>query len=110
MFIRPFIIKILWLTFVVSHFSTASNAMLSFLQLLERKSSISGEQIIVDTGKRGHGYCVDTNPDKKIYQVTESVFISSQDGAQNFEELKEKKISHILNVASGIKNAFPEVC
>ena len=79
------------------------------MQLLECRSSAGGGHTVKDTGERGYGYCVDTKPDSKIYQVTKSLFISSQDGAYNHEELIEKKITHILNVASGIKNAFPQV-
>ena len=41
--------------------------------------------------------------------MQENVFISSQDGAQNMEELRRNNVTHILNVGTGIKNAFPEV-
>ena len=55
------------------------------------------------------GFCEDYKPDDKVYKIQEGFFISSQDGAQNLEELKRQKITHILNVGSGIKNAFPQV-
>lgn len=55
------------------------------------------------------GFCEDYKPDDKVYKIQEGFFISSQDGAQNLEELKGQKITHILNVGSGIENAFPQV-
>ena len=56
-----------------------------------------------------HGFCVDTSPDDKIHHIVDGLYISSQDGAHNFQELKDHKITDILNVATGVMNAFPEV-
>lgn len=55
------------------------------------------------------GFCEDYKPDDKIYKIREKLFISSQDGAQNLEELKRHNVSHILNVGTGIENAFRQV-
>ena len=55
-----------------------------------------------------HGFCVDTNLDDKIHHIVDNLYISSQDGAHNFQELIDHKITHILNVATGVVNAFPE--
>ena len=55
------------------------------------------------------GFCEDFKPDDKVYKVQEKLFISSQDGAQNLEELRSHNITHILNVGTGIENAFPQV-
>lgn len=55
------------------------------------------------------GFCEDYKPDDKVYKIQEGFFISSQGGAQNLEELKRQKITHILNVGSGIENAFLQV-
>ena len=52
---------------------------------------------------------MDNSPDEKLHGVLENLYISSQDGAHNYKELKEKKITHILNVATGITSAFPKV-
>ena len=41
--------------------------------------------------------------------MQEKLFISSQDGAQNMEELRRNNVTHILNTGTGIKNAFPKV-
>ena len=53
-----------------------------------------------------YGFCVDTNPDDKIHHIVDTLYISSQDGAHNFQELKDHNITHILNVATGVVNAF----
>lgn len=42
-------------------------------------------------------------------RVMEGLFIGSQDAAHNLEGLKKAGVTHILNVATGIGNAFPEV-
>ena len=55
------------------------------------------------------GFCEDLDPDDKVYKVQEKLFISSQDGAQNMPELRRNNITHILNVGTGIENAFPKV-
>jgi atypical dual specificity phosphatase len=46
--------------------------------------------------------------DEKLHYVIDGVYIGSQDSAVNLPALNECKITHILNVATGIKNAFPE--
>ena len=78
------------------------------LKFIEHKND-NGSLLAVDTGERCLGFCEDVHPDDKVYQVQENLFISSQDGAQNMEELRRNNITHILNVGTGIKNAFPEV-
>lgn len=55
------------------------------------------------------GFCLDTSPDEKIHHVVDNLYIASQDGAQNIQELKDHNITHILNVAMGVVNAFQEV-
>ncbi|PFX28841.1 dual specificity protein phosphatase 19-like [Stylophora pistillata] len=76
-------------------------------KFLERKSG-NGSIITVDTGEHGLGFCKDLSPDDKVYNVLDNLFISSQEGARNLEELKQNNITHILNVGTGIENAFPK--
>ncbi|KAL9974350.1 hypothetical protein ACROYT_G011374 [Oculina patagonica] len=76
-------------------------------KFIEHKSD-DGNLLAVDTGERCLGFCEDTDPDDKVYKVQEKLFISSQDGAQNMQELRTNNVTHILNVGSGIENAFPE--
>lgn len=52
---------------------------------------------------------VDTSPDGDLHQVTEHLFIGSQDASSNISELKNKKITHILNLAA-CPNYFEKVC
>lgn len=80
----------------------------SCLKFLEHKND-DGSLLAVDTGERSLGFCEDVDPDDKVYKVQEKLFISSQDGAQNMEELRRNNITRILNVGTGIKNAFLEV-
>ncbi|KXJ12801.1 Dual specificity protein phosphatase 19 [Exaiptasia diaphana] len=86
-----------------------SKLLLQPLMLLERKSDVDPERVItVDTGQRTFGFCEDINPDTKIYRIKPNLYISSQDGASNYTELMDHQITHILNVATGVKNAYPE--
>ena len=57
---------------------------------------------------RGTFMIIDNSPDEKLHHVIDGVYIGSQNAAFNHEGLNECKITHILNVATGIKNAFPE--
>ncbi|CAB3998179.1 dual specificity phosphatase 19-like [Paramuricea clavata] len=66
-----------------------------------------GDEGLVSVGQ-AHGFCVDTSPDDKIHHVVDNLYISSQDGAHNLHGLRDHKITHILNVATGVVNAFPE--
>ncbi|XP_066019269.1 dual specificity protein phosphatase 19-like isoform X2 [Pocillopora verrucosa] len=77
-------------------------------KFLELKGG-DGGIITVDTGEHSLGFCEDLSPDDKLYKVLDNLFLSSQDGARNLEELHQNNISHILNVGTGIENAFPKV-
>ena len=77
-------------------------------KFLELKGG-DGGIITVDTGEHSLGFCEDLSPDDKLYKVLDNLFISSQDGARNLEELHQNNITHILNVGIGIQNAFPKV-
>ncbi|XP_015747930.1 PREDICTED: dual specificity protein phosphatase 19-like [Acropora digitifera] len=75
-------------------------------KFVERKDD-DGNFVAADSGERCLGFCEDYKPDDKIYKVKGKLYISSQTGAENFEELKKHNITHILNVGSGIRNAYP---
>jgi atypical dual specificity phosphatase len=60
------------------------------------------------TDSNGPFMIIDSSPDEKLHHVIDGVYIGSQDAAFNLPALNEFKITHILNVATGIKNAFPE--
>ncbi|XP_066930986.1 uncharacterized protein [Clytia hemisphaerica] len=65
----------------------------------------SGESIPTDGGDF---FVVDDSPDENLRHVIDGLFISSQDASANLQELKENKITHILNVAIGCQNHFKE--
>ncbi len=60
------------------------------------------------TDSNGPFMIIDNSPDEKLHHVIDGVYIGSQDAAFNLPGLNECKITHILNVATGIRNAFPE--
>lgn len=51
---------------------------------------------------------IDVSPDEKLHHVLDGVYIGSQDAAHNLSGLQECQITHVLNVASGVRNVFPE--
>jgi len=51
---------------------------------------------------------IESSPDEKLSYVIDGLYIGSQDSAVNLSELNQYKITHILNVATGIENAFPQ--
>ena len=55
-----------------------------------------------------YGFCVDNSPDEGIHRVVENLYVASQDGARNYRELTDQRITHILNVATGVANPFPK--
>ncbi|RWS28659.1 dual specificity protein phosphatase 19-like protein [Leptotrombidium deliense] len=94
----------------------------------------SGKKLIEQRGEEGttvtecddkcEGFVVDLKPDLCVGRVTNDVLIGnlfyhsifeqttlhlgSQDVAHNFDMLKRCGVSHILNVASGVQNAFQD--
>lgn len=60
------------------------------------------------TNSNGLFMIIDNSPDEKLHYVIDGVYIGSQDAAINLAALNEYKITHILNVATGIKNAYPD--
>ncbi|KAG2458912.1 dual specificity protein phosphatase 19a [Polypterus senegalus] len=70
------------------------------------------QEVLEDAGPAGEavccGYVQDLSLDLQVGQVTPWLFLASQDVAQDFESLKKIKVSHILNVAYGVENAFPD--
>ncbi|XP_069471875.1 dual specificity protein phosphatase 19 isoform X1 [Ambystoma mexicanum] len=54
------------------------------------------------------GYVQDLSLDLQIGTVRPWLLLGSQDAAQDLDTLKKYKVSHILNVAWGVANAFPD--
>ncbi|CAK5020602.1 unnamed protein product [Meloidogyne enterolobii] len=55
-----------------------------------------------------YGMVIDFKPDLQIACVSENVYLSSQAVAQDLELLLTNKITHIINVATGVQCLFPE--
>ena len=53
-----------------------------------------------------HGFVVDTKPDLRISKILDRLYVGSQDVAHDLDLLSANKITHILNVASGVVNLY----
>ena len=69
----------------------------------------SGDVVIQPRAEYGLGFCPDLQPDREVGVVTEGLLVSSVDVAHDLTLLKKLKVTHILNVAVGVPNAFPNV-
>ncbi|XP_024142330.1 dual specificity protein phosphatase 19 [Oryzias melastigma] len=55
------------------------------------------------------GYIPDTSWDLQVGLVKPFLLLGSQDAACDFSTLRKHKVSHILNVAFGVENVFPDL-
>ncbi|XP_036400673.1 dual specificity protein phosphatase 19-like [Megalops cyprinoides] len=55
------------------------------------------------------GYVQDNTWDLQVGLIQPHLLLASQDAAQDFGTLRKYKVSHILNVAYGVENTFPEL-
>ncbi|XP_062312153.1 dual specificity protein phosphatase 19a [Osmerus eperlanus] len=55
------------------------------------------------------GYVPDHSWDLQVGLVKPCLLLGSQDAANDFSTLRKHKVSHILNVAYGVENAFPDL-
>ncbi|CAM9551893.1 unnamed protein product [Lampetra fluviatilis] len=59
-------------------------------------------------GGRSLGFVPDWSVDLQVGAVKPWLLLGSQDVAQDIQTLQQHKVSHILNVAYGVDNAFPD--
>ncbi|XP_032802223.1 dual specificity protein phosphatase 19 isoform X2 [Petromyzon marinus] len=59
-------------------------------------------------GGRSLGFVPDWSVDLQVGVVKPWLLLGSQDVAQDIRTLQQHKVSHILNVAYGVDNAFPD--
>ncbi|TRY79925.1 hypothetical protein TCAL_07067, partial [Tigriopus californicus] len=52
-------------------------------------------------------FVVDLQPDLQVAEITPFLYLGSQDVAGDLPTLQSNRITHILNVGSGIPNSFP---
>ncbi|XP_061917406.1 dual specificity protein phosphatase 19-like isoform X1 [Entelurus aequoreus] len=55
------------------------------------------------------GYVPDASWDLQVGVVKPYLLLGSQDAAHDFSTLRRHKVSHILNVAFGVENVFPDL-
>ncbi|XP_056318633.1 dual specificity protein phosphatase 19b isoform X2 [Danio aesculapii] len=55
------------------------------------------------------GFVQDFSLDLQVGIITPFLLLSSQDAAHDIDTLKKLKVTHVLNVASGVENVFPEL-
>lgn len=65
-----------------------------------------GSHIVTPLTATSFGFVVDTKPDLRYSRILNGVILGSQDVAQDLDILTNNKITHILNVATGIHNLF----
>jgi hypothetical protein len=56
----------------------------------------------------GMFFVIDDSKDPKVNKVVDYLYISSQDAAHEWDELKNNGIGYILNAALGVSNSFPQ--
>lgn len=84
-------------------------ASLYICKYVEKKNE-SGEAVISEESDSGLGfYCIDLTPDMTVGVAMDGVLVASQDVAHDLPVLKEHGVTHILNVAHGLANIFPDV-
>ena len=73
------------------------------------KQDTSGTKYLEKESGEGLGFCPDLTPDLQVGMAMEGVLVASQDVAHDLMELRRHGVTHILNVAYGIPNGFPDV-
>lgn len=80
-------------------------------KLLERRSEGAEgevEQVEELEDENGCGFVEDTSLDLQVGVVRPFLLLASQDAAHDIDTLRRFKVSHVLNVAYGVTNLFPD--
>lgn len=64
---------------------------------------------VIEHDEVGLGFCPDLEKDLTVGVVVPHVIVASQDVAYDQSSLAQHGVTHILNVAVGLPNAFPAV-
>ncbi|XP_038078196.1 dual specificity protein phosphatase 19-like [Patiria miniata] len=89
------------------------------LKTVETQVTTPAGQVLVETRVDGSftqrpvegkslGFVGDVKPDFQVVEVRPGLLLSSQDVATNLDLLNQHCVTHILNVATGISNVFPD--
>ncbi|KAK3546602.1 hypothetical protein QTP70_030477 [Hemibagrus guttatus] len=76
--------------------------------LVETRSGDDGYITVVAEESAACGFVQDMCLDLQVGVITPFLLLSSQDAASDIETLKKFKVTHVLNVAYGTMNSFPE--
>ncbi|XP_074532344.1 dual specificity protein phosphatase 19-like [Halichoeres trimaculatus] len=79
-------------------------------KLLERRSDDGeGEEQVEELEKgSGFGFVEDKSLDLQVGVVRPFLLLASQDAAHDIDTLQRCKVTHVLNVAFGVDNLFPD--
>ncbi|XP_051936921.1 dual specificity protein phosphatase 19-like [Hippocampus zosterae] len=76
-------------------------------KLLERTTD-GGTQVEELEDANGCGFVEDKSLDLQVGVVRPFLLLASQDAAHDMDTLQRYRVSHVLNVAYGVANAFPD--
>ena len=76
---------------------------------MERRDAAGHTDTVEQLESKALGFCPDFEPDLTVGRALEWLVVGSQDVAQDLPTLHQLGVTHILNVAWGIPNAFPDV-
>lgn len=68
--------------------------------------ALSNRQLKARLRRQNLGYVLDLNPDLQMANVSNGVYLGSQDVAHDYDILMAHNITHIINCATGVKNIF----
>ncbi|XP_056148054.1 dual specificity protein phosphatase 19-like [Lampris incognitus] len=77
-------------------------------QFVERRAGGQVTEEQVEGDGAGFGFVEDKSLDLQVGIVRPSLLLASQDVAHDIDTLQRYKVSHVLNVAYGVANLFPD--
>ncbi|CAL8254333.1 unnamed protein product [Lota lota] len=76
---------------------------------VERRGDGETSEIVeIEDERTGFGFVEDKSPDLQVGVVRPFLLLASQDVAHDIDTLQRYKVSHVLNVAYGVGNLFPD--
>lgn len=84
--------------------------LLIYIFKYTERTNDKGETIVTnDDTTTGLGFCPDLQPDFNVGVAMPGLLIASADVAYDLVSLQKYNVTHILNVAAGLPNAFGNV-
>ena len=79
------------------------------IQFVEGPSEGGGVRPVQQLDSAGLGFCPDLQPDLSVGRAQDTLLVGAQDVAHDLSTLRRLGVTHIVNVAWGVPNTFPEV-